>query len=203
MTAKAVKLTSLPARVQLAKLAANSSMPSPASASTPVAQALKPVRMKAPVQSIKMVSQSPISPAAHRSAPLANIVKPARWALRAPRSADNVVSIQLDRAPLYFALAPYIAQDRTMAMLRPLIDASGGTLAWSGNVGMAQIQQHHLTFTLSQRTALLDGKPILLARPLIKLDDRVFAPVSFWHALLGGVVEFYPTPHIVKIYHLK
>jgi hypothetical protein len=159
--------------------------------------------MQTQVYSAKLAPKRPILQPAHVSSPAAKVVKPARWVLRTPRSADNTVSIQLERDPIYFSLAPYIVQDRTMAMLRPLIDATGGTLDWSGHVGRAQIQQHQLVFTLSHRTAMVDGKPITLARPLIMLDDRVFAPISFWHDLLGGVVDFYPTPHIVKFYRLE
>lgn len=133
---------------------------------------------------------------------------PAKTAQAAPtnrlqvRKQSSTPTIYLDDTPLVFEMAPFIDLGRSMALLRPLLTAAGGTLVWQGNQGEATVNQHRLSFTLNEATALLDGKPIVLARPLTKIQDRIFAPVTLWRDLFACDVEFEAATRSVRLHSL-
>lgn len=118
------------------------------------------------------------------------------------RKQSSTPTIYLDDTPLVFEMAPFIDLGRSMALLRPLIAAAGGTLVWQGNQGEATVNQHRLSFTLNEATARLDGNPIILARPLTQIQDRVFAPVTLWRDLFACDVAFEAATRSVRLHSL-
>ena len=87
-------------------------------------------------------------------------------------------------------LAPFLLKDRTMALLRPMTAVVGGTLDWNGTSGIAAIQQHTIHFSLNSSRVRIDGRIIELARPLLRRQGRIFAPISLWQALFSGTVRY-------------
>ncbi|HEX2948683.1 MAG TPA: stalk domain-containing protein [Armatimonadota bacterium] len=99
---------------------------------------------------------------------------------------DIKPTILYNNVPITFSSDPFIIYGRTMVLLRSLIESTGGSLAWHGTEGVAMLNKHKLVFTLNDDAATIDDKMVTLARPVIELQHRIFAPVTLWRDLLGG-----------------
>lgn len=122
-----------------------------------------------------------------------------------PASPSNKedVAILLDEKPMNLEAPSYITSGRTMVLLRPIIEALGGSLTWKGKTGIAEVYNHQITFTLHHRTVLVDAMKFTLMRPLARHHQRVYAPITLWRDLFNGDVEYQNVPRQVKIYSLK
>ncbi|HEY3376064.1 MAG TPA: stalk domain-containing protein [Armatimonadota bacterium] len=149
----------------------------------------------------------PTTPSTHAkpapdTAPAKVTPQPQRPKVMTPRAKSTALTIIFDGQPLDFDLPPFIARQRAMALLRPLVTAAGGSLTWHGDIGTAQVQHHQICFVLGHDNAVVDGKVVTLARPVIRRQSRIFAPVSLWRDLFSGVVEYEHPSRTVRLMRL-
>jgi hypothetical protein len=113
--------------------------------------------------------------------------------LTAPASAARPVTVLLDGKAVSFTPEPYIANGRTMLVLRSLIQQAGSEkLRWdnAAKQATASIGNTHYLFTPNQRIVLRDGEAITLVQPLSLVAGRLFIPATAWRDLFDGAVSY-------------
>ena len=155
----------------------------------------KPNLPVSPVKSVRiLMGPNPLPKASSRPKPPV-AVKPALVLmgpnpLPKPISVERPLQIYIGGQSAVDDLAPFLLRDRTMALLRPLTAVVGGRLEWNGSSGMAAFQSHKIRFSLNSARVQIDGRTIELARPLLRRQGRIFAPLSLWQVLFSGTIRY-------------
>lgn len=131
--------------------------------------------------------------------PVKNIATNIRTVMK--ETGKNLI-VYFEDQPIVFEIPPYISKGRSMAQLQTIIGKAGGEIVWHKKQGIANVQNHQITFSLNKDTAMLDGKSVILAHRLVEKKKNIFAPVTLWRDLLGGTVTYEQTTHRVQLYRL-
>lgn len=116
--------------------------------------------------------------------------------------ANGPVQVLWGKTSLTARLMPYIDNDRTMVLLRPLIILAGGTITWDKNIGSAVINNRKITFTMNDNKAVIDKRDFMLVRPIVRKQNRIYAPVTLWLQLLDGMVDYHASNRSVLLYNI-
>jgi hypothetical protein len=105
---------------------------------------------------------------------------------------NDEITLLLDRQHLAMPTAPFIMQNRTMVMLRPLVVAAGGAVNWDGKQAhaMRRHDRQWITFTPNSDLAKITGQQYVMNTPAVIRNGAMYVPVTIWRDLFGGWVEY-------------
>lgn len=108
-------------------------------------------------------------------------------------------SVMLDGTPL--TAAPILENGRMMVLLRALVDALQGTLAWDAATKQAHVTlgERTVVFTRGEATAQVNGERTTLPQSASIVDGRMLVPVVAWHNLCDGGVAYESTLRCVTL----
>ncbi|MDI3257713.1 MAG: stalk domain-containing protein [Kyrpidia sp.] len=96
---------------------------------------------------------------------------------------------------------PYMANDRVMVPVRPLVESLGGTVGWNGSEQTAIVDRGpvHLTIPIGRNVLYRNGAAIPLDAPAVLVRDRTMIPVRAVAEALGEKVVWDPVHWAVSI----
>lgn len=106
--------------------------------------------------------------------------------------ADDSVHVLLNGNLLQMDVSPVIDEGVTLVPVRAVLSPLGATLAWDGptQTVTASLGAIELKAVVNSDTALVNGTPVTLAKPVMNRDGRTLIPLRFFAEQLGFQVEW-------------
>lgn len=116
-------------------------------------------------------------------------------------SFSSQISVQIDGVDQKFEQPPVIADGFTLAPLRAIFERMGATVEWDDTTKTATGRKGGTTVKLSigDRTAYVNGKPIVLDQPAQLINGFTMAPARFVGETFGGNVSWDGDLRMVRI----
>lgn len=100
---------------------------------------------------------------------------------------STAIRVIIDEKPVSFDVDPRIIEGRTLVPMRAIFERFGLQVAWNEDSGTAvgYDSQHAISFTIGQKSALVNGQGQVLDVPASIIDGRTLIPLRFLSASLG------------------
>jgi len=120
------------------------------------------------------------------------VVQPKPSAVTPQPIRGTELAVVLDGKPLDLSVRPIIDRGRALVMLRPLIDALGGTLSWDAEKkqAVAMVDKRQYAFTVGESVVQVDGQAMPIDRPVTLTAGRTVVPATIWRDLFGGALDY-------------
>ncbi|NLF46125.1 MAG: copper amine oxidase N-terminal domain-containing protein [Syntrophomonadaceae bacterium] len=114
---------------------------------------------------------------------------------------STAIRVIIDEKPVKFDVAPRIIEGRTLVPMRAIFERFGLQVAWNEAAGTAvgYDNQHAVSFTIGQKSALVNGQEQILDVPASIIDGRTLIPLRFLSASLGYNVVWVGEPQLILI----
>lgn len=116
--------------------------------------------------------------------------------------AAGPVTLLLNGSPLSSDLPPVIEEGVTMVPVRAVLTPLGAEIFWDQATATvtAILNDVRIEASVGSATALVNGQPVPLSRPLENRDGRTFVPVRFFAENMGLAVDWDGATHTVLLY---
>ena len=114
---------------------------------------------------------------------------------------STAIRVIIDEKPVKFDVDPRIIEGRTLVPMRAIFERFGLQVAWNEAAGTAvgYDSQHAISFTIGQKSALVNGQEQVLDVPASLIDGRTLIPLRFLSASLGYNVVWVGEPQLILI----
>jgi hypothetical protein len=111
------------------------------------------------------------------------------------------VKVFVDGSPVYFDVAPVIANGRVLVPLRGVFERLGATVAWdpTSQTVLAQNGATSVSLRIGSPQAFVNGQPQVLDVPAMLMGGRTLVPLRFISQALGAAVTWDAATSTVQI----
>jgi peptidoglycan/xylan/chitin deacetylase (PgdA/CDA1 family) len=120
----------------------------------------------------------------------------AGWKLQIPHTDEIIVRVDGERVA--FDTYPRLVGARSLAPVR-LAEQLGATVDWDGSKVILHHQGRRIELTPGQQLASVDGQPVDMLAPAVKVGERVLVPVRFLADQLGVGIAWDGVTYTVSI----
>lgn len=115
--------------------------------------------------------------------------------------ASELVTVQLDGAPLPLDTPPQISEGRTLIPLRAIFEALGASVVWTPATQSIEATRgsRRVLLQVGETRATIDGQEVHMDVPARIIDGRTMVPLRFVSEALGGEVVWDAATRTVTI----
>lgn len=112
------------------------------------------------------------------------------------------IPVYLDGWRLPCDVPPLLSNGRVLVPLRAIFQGLGATVDWDGETGQVRARRngHEVRLRVGDKTALVDGRPVVLDVPAQVVAGRTLVPIRFVSQALGASVEWRAGERAVYVY---
>ena len=113
----------------------------------------------------------------------------------------GIIKVRVNDAPVIFDVAPITEDGRTLVSLRTIFEALGAEITWDDKTKTVAATKGslHMTLTVGQDTASMNGRKIPLDVSAVNYNGRIMVPTRFIAENFGADVVWDPVTRTVII----